>query len=82
MSVEKRRMARCYNTKASTADHQLRIEFSGENKNGNQLAFTADMPFYFIPYLITELSKVWKQERGYRTSEIERIDAALPKEEA
>jgi len=78
---EKRHMARVYDTRASGHDRQLRLELSGENSKGTVQRFVADMPFYLIPYFITELSKAWEAERYYRTAEISRIDASLSKEQ-
>ncbi|HMJ04769.1 MAG TPA: hypothetical protein VK474_00805 [Chthoniobacterales bacterium] len=77
--VDKRHMKRCYNTRAAMgADHSLHLSLSGANSKGCTQEFVVEMPFYFIPYLVTELQKVWKNERDYRTAEISRIDAALP----
>ena len=83
--VEKRRMTSCWLINADRNNApagKVQITVGGATAKGNPAEFIFDMAFHQWICVTRQFSEAWKVERESRLAEIERINAALPKEQS
>lgn len=66
-------------SEARRAGNKLEFLVHGNSSKGAPVSATIKCDWYFIPYFIDSMREAWNKERVRRITEINSIDASLPK---